>query len=360
MKIAVTGSAGFLGSHVVDALLAAGHEVVGIDSLVYGCRENFAHHVGSPRFRFVQEDVRNREPLRVVCEDADVIVHLAALKIPRYGGALDTLLVNADGTRNVLEIAREGRRKVVFASTSDVYGRSPQLPFQEAGDVVLGSSKVARWAYATSKLFDEHLGFATMAEHGVPFVALRFFGSFGPRHHLSWWGGPQSVFMSQILRDEEVTIHGDGRQTRSLTYVEDTVDGIVRATLDPAANGEILNLGATRELTILEIAQMIHALCDTGRPLRLRMVPYESFTGGRYEDVRRRVPDCLKAFETIGWEERIGLEEGLLRTIAWHRAEMIRRGEISDDSAATLDTVPARRRARAGRGAEPAAAARDA
>ena len=319
MRIAVTGSAGFLGSHVVDRLLRLGHHVVGIDNLLYGSLRNFAHHRGDPRFRFVEADVRDMPAMVEACRGVDTLVHLAAHKIPRYGGALDTLLVNSDGTRNVLEIARDGGRKVVFASTSDVYGKSPRLPFAEDDDLVLGSSKVKRWAYATSKLFDEHLCFAYGEEYEIPVVALRFFGSYGPRHHLSWWGGPQSVFISAALRGEPLSIHGDGLQTRSFTYVSDTVDGIVRCTLSDAADGEVLNLGSDHEITILDLARTIYRLCDAPGEPNLEFVPYRAFTGKKYEDVRRRVPDCAKADSLIGWRSKVDLEDGLSRTIAWQR-----------------------------------------
>ncbi len=322
MRIAVTGSAGFLGSHLVDRLLGLGHTVVGFDSLLYGARRNFEHHTSNRRFTFVEADVRDSEALGKACRGADVIVHLAAHKIPRYGGALDTLLVNTEGTRNVLDAARDGQRKVVLASTSDVYGKSPDLPFKEDGDLVLGSSKVKRWAYATSKLFDEHLAFAYMDEYDLPVVALRFFGSYGPRHHLSWWGGPQSVFMSSVMNDEPMTIHGDGQQTRSFTYVSDTVDGIVRATLSHAADGEILNLGNNHEITILELAETIYRLCDAPGRANLEFIPYKTFSGGKYEDVRRRVPDCSKAARLLDWRAHVDLETGLTRTIEWHRAAL--------------------------------------
>ena len=322
MRIAVTGAAGFLGSHLVDRLLGLGHSVVGIDSLIYGSRANLAQQAGNRRFTFVEADVRDMPALNEACRSADVIVHLAAHKIPRYGGAIDTLLVNADGTRHVLDIARYGQRKVVFASTSDVYGKSPDLPFREDGDLVLGPSRVKRWSYAVSKLFDEHLCFAFAEEYELPVVALRFFGSYGPRHHLSWWGGPQSVFISAALRGEPITIHGDGLQTRSFTYVSDTVDGIVRATLSDAADGEVLNLGCDHEITILELARTIHGLCGAAGEPNLEFIPYESFTGKRYEDVRRRVPDCSKAQRLLGWRAHVALEAGLARTIEWHRAAL--------------------------------------
>jgi UDP-glucose 4-epimerase len=318
-KIVVTGAAGFIGSHLCDALLARGYHVVAVDNLAMGRVENIQHNLTHPEFTFVQEDVRHLEALRTLSAGAAVIVHLAAYKIPRYGKSLDTLIINQEGGHNVLQVAHALGCKVVLASTSDVYGKSPNLPFQEDGDLVIGPSDVHRWAYAVSKLFDEHLCFAYQEAYRLPVVILRFFGSYGPRHHLSWWGGPQSVFMTQILRNQEVEIHGDGLQTRSFTYIEDTVNGIVASIERDAANGQIINLGSTYEISILDLAYLIKRLVGSAEPLRLKFVPYSSFSGGKYQDVMRRIPDVSKARELLGVEAKIGLEEGLGRTLAWHQ-----------------------------------------
>ncbi|MCR4438329.1 MAG: GDP-mannose 4,6-dehydratase [bacterium] len=334
MKIAVTGCAGFLGSHLVDALLEGQHRVVGIDNLSMGRMENIEHQLGNPRFAFYPEDVRRRMALRGYCKGAEVIVHLAAFKIPRYGKSIDTLLINSQGTHSVLEVAREIGAKVILASTSDVYGKNAALPFHEESDSVFGSSKVARWGYAVSKLFDEHLAFAYQEEYGIPVVVLRIFGSYGPRHHLSWWGGPQAVFISQILKGEPVTIHGDGMQTRTFAYVSDIVDGMLQAILRDQANGEIFNLGGQEEIAIIELARLIHRLCGVGRSLAVNFVPYSSFNGRPYEDVMRRVPDVSRAEKMLGYRPKVALEEGLRRTIAWQR-------EVLHLPAASL-SVPAR------------------
>jgi UDP-glucose 4-epimerase len=318
-KILVTGVAGFLGSHLLDKLLATGHQVTGIDNLSMGKWENIAGHLYCKAFQFLQRDVTELSSFRDLETDFDCLVHLAAFKIPRYGKAIDTLRINYKGSENVLELARRAGCKCVLASTSDVYGRNPKLPFSEDDDSVIGSSKVARWGYAVSKLFEEHLAFAYQESFGVPVTVLRFFGSYGPRHHLSWWGGPQSVFIDAVLNDREVPIHGDGLQTRSFTYVSDTVEGIYAAIVKPEANGEIFNIGSTHEITILELAQTIKRLSDTPGELKLKFVPYNSFVGGNYEDVRRRVPDVTRCERVLGVKARVGLEEGLKRTIEWQR-----------------------------------------
>ncbi len=318
-RILLTGVAGFIGSHLLDRLLAAGHRVVGVDNLSMGKLENVAHQLDNSAFRFIHADITHPETLRAVEDDYDCIIHLAAFKIPRYGKRLQTLKTNYRGTENVLELARRLDCKCVLASTSDVYGQNPELPFHEESRSVIGSSTVARWSYAVSKLFDEHLAFAYAESYGIPVTVLRYFGSYGPRHHLSWWGGPQSVFISAILADREIPIHGDGQQTRSFTYVSDTVEATYAAAMRPAADGQIFNVGSTFEISILELARLIHRLCDTGRKLRLRFVPYESFTGGKYEDVRRRVPDVSRCREVLGVEATVDLSSGLLRTIQWQR-----------------------------------------
>lgn len=322
-RILVTGVSGFLGSHLLDKLLMSGHEVVGVDNLSMGKLENIAGRLHNKAFRFLQRDITDPTTLRDIEGDFDCIVHLAAFKIPRYGKAIDTLKINYQGTENVLELARRIGCKTVIASTSDVYGRNPKLPFSEEDDSVIGSSKVARWSYAVSKLFDEHLAFAYQESFGIPVTVLRFFGSYGPRHHLTWWGGPQSVFIDAVLNDQEIPIHGDGLQTRSFTYVSDTVEGIYTAMMKSEANGEIFNIGSTHEITIVDLARLIKRLCNTPGELRLKFVPYESFTGGKYEDVRRRVPDVSRCEAILGVKASVGLEEGLSRTIEWQRGVML-------------------------------------
>lgn len=322
LRVGVTGCAGFLGSNLVERLLELGHAVVGIDNLSMGSRENLHPQLEDPRFTFLEMDVRDREGMLGAFRGCDVLVHLAAYKIPRYGKAIDTLLINNEGAHNILEVARAGRTKTVLASTSDVYGKNPKLPFHEEHDLVIGPSTVRRWSYAVSKLYDEHLAFAYQDEYGMPVVLLRFFGSYGPRHHLSWWGGPQTVFISQVLNGEPMTIHGDGSQTRSFTYVSDTVDGIVASISKPEADGQIFNIGSDHEISIVDLAKTIHRLCGAPGEPNLNFIPYASFTGGRYEDVVRRVPDAAKARELLGVAARVSLEEGLTRTIAWQRGVM--------------------------------------
>jgi len=283
-----------------------------------GTFDNLRHHEGKSGFSFHQVDVTDGSAFHEVCQGARALIHLAAFKIPRYGKTIDTLRINGVGAENALEICRVSGAKLLLASTSDVYGRNPNVPFVETHDSVYGPSSVRRWAYAVSKLYEEHLCFAYREAYGLDFVALRFFGSYGPRQHLSWWGGPQSVFIQAILEDRELEIHGDGLQTRSFTYISDTTRGIIAALDTPAAIGEVINLGSTEEVTILELAHRIKRLSGTPGELKLKMVPYERLGGG-YQDVLRRVPETSKAARILGVEAHISLDDGLRETIAWQR-----------------------------------------
>ncbi len=319
-KILLTGVAGFLGSNLLKKLLHNNHQVIGIDNLSMGRLENIQESIQHDNFNFIQADIVDDQTFSNIEEEFDVIVHLAAFKIPRYGNAVDTLMINAKGTENILDFAKKTSTKCVLASTSDVYGMSPDLPFREDGNCVLGNSKVPRWGYAVSKLFDEHLALAYMEDYGFPVVLLRFFGSYGPHQHLSWWGGPQSVFIDAIFKDKVIPIHGDGSQTRTFTFVDDTVEGIYAATMMDEANGEIFNVGANQEITIYELAKLIKRLSGTPGELKVEFIPYDKISKGRkYQDVMRRVPDTTKLHEMLGVKAQVSLEEGMRRTIAWQK-----------------------------------------
>ena len=312
--------AGFLGSNLLTRLLESGYRIVGIDNLSMGRKSNMQPHLSNPDFRFIEADAIDASSFKEIQEEISCVVHLAAFKIPRYGKAIDTLTINFHCTENVLQFCRTRNCKCVLASTSDVYGRNPAIPFsEERSDSVIGSSLSPRWGYAVSKLFDEHLALAYQDAYGFPVVLLRFFGSYGPNQPLSWWGGPPPVFIDAVLNGKAVPIHGDGQQTRSFTYVSDTVEGIFAAIVRDAANGRILNIGSNEEITILELAERVHRVSGaTGKP-KVEFIPYESFTGKKYEDVRRRVPDLTLSRKVLDFEACVGLDEGLARTIAWQR-----------------------------------------
>jgi UDP-glucose 4-epimerase len=313
----ITGVAGFIGSNLAETLLKRGYRVIGLDNLSQGLLRNMAEFQGHPAFEFHQADVRDARAVGELVGRSDGVVHLAAFKIPRYGNAMDTLKINTHGTHNILDAAARRGCRVVVASTSDVYGRNPEIPFHEESDLWMGPSSVKRWSYAISKIYDEHLCFTYQEKFGLPVVVLRFFGGYGPRQNTTWWGGPQSVFIDAALKDEAMEIHGDGRQTRSFTFISDHVDGIIRCLEQDAAVGEVFNLGNVEEITIFDLAMLVWRLAGKGEP-KYKLISYRNF--GKYEDVRRRVPDITKARRTLGFEPQTNLEEGLLKTIEWQRS----------------------------------------
>ena len=314
MKIAVTGVAGFIGSNLAERLIARGDEVRGLDDLSHGTLDNIAGLTGHARFQIHEGSILDPQALAKIAAGADALVHLAAGKIPRYGDALDTLVTNGEGGLQVLRACRDhGVRRMVLASTSDCYGRNPQVPFTEESASVIGGPHVRRWSYAISKMFEEQAAFAFRERHQLETVILRLFGGYGPRQNLTWWGGPQSVFICAALRGEELEVHGTGQQTRSFTYVSDMVEGFVRAVDVPAADGEMLNIGADREITIEDLARLVWRMIRDDAP-RIKKIPLATF--GRYEDVERRVPDNARATRILGYTPQVRLEDGLTRTIA--------------------------------------------
>jgi UDP-glucose 4-epimerase len=246
------------------------------------------------------------------------------LKIPRYRGALRTLEGNVASANAACAVALALDAELVVASTSDVYGNAP-TPLVEDGPVVLGPPTTRRWAYAASKLYDEHVVLALAEERGLRATILRLFNVYGPNNHLSWWGGPVVTFYEALLRGELVEVHGDGRQTRTFTYVEDTVEAFVCALRSPAARGEVINVGASAAVSILELLGLVQATLGIAQPLRARFVPYEALPG-RYQDVRHRVPDVSKAQRLLGFTAQVTLDEGLRRSLEWHRSLIEREG----------------------------------
>jgi nucleoside-diphosphate-sugar epimerase len=330
-RVGVTGAAGFIGSHLVKRLLAEGVEVVGVDDLSYGSMSNLTECLTHPKFTFERLDCTRRRALRVAFDGCDAIAHLAAKKIPRFGGTLSTLEVNVGGVNAACSVALALDADIIITSTSDVYGNATP-PFREDSELVLGPPTTKRWAYAVSKMYDEHVALALAEERGLRTTILRLFNAYGPNNHLTWWGGPTVTFIESLLDGEQMEIHGDGRQTRTFTYVSDTVDGFVRALRTPESRGEVINVGGTETLTIVELAERIQAKLGITGPLRAHMLPYESLPGN-YQDVRERVPDTSKAQRLLGFEAEVSVDEGLQRTIDWHLAQ--REG---------VDAIPARAR----------------
>ncbi len=316
MKILITGVAGFIGSNLAKGLLDKGYSVVGLDNLSQGFLLNIEEFKDHRKFTFIKGDVQDSRVMNKATKGCDVVIHLAAFKIPRYSDALDTLLINAMGTNVVLDAAVKNKvPKAMIASTSDVYGKNPAVPFSEDSDLVIGRPEIKRWSYAISKMFEEQLVFGYHERHGIDAVAMRFFGGYGPNQHLTWWGGPQSVFIGAALDNEPISLHGDGIQTRSFTYISDHVDGIIACAEKAEANNQVFNIGNTYEITIKDLGIKIWDMIRPGSEPKLVYTPYETF--GKYEDVRRRVPNIDKARSVLGFEPKVGLDEGLKTAIQW-------------------------------------------
>lgn len=316
MKILITGVAGFIGSNLAKALLARNHEVIGIDNLSYGFMRNIEEIKNRRNFKFILGDIAN--PLILNDIKVDVIIHLASQKIPRYTNALRTLDENYLMLRNIIQKCILNKSKIIFASTSDVYGKNPNLPFNEESEFVLGASTVKRWSYALSKIYGEQYIIANHDEYGIDYTITRFFGSYGINQNLTWWGGPQSVFIEKAIKKEPIEIHGDGMQTRTFTYIDDTVSALVLCVENKKSDNEIFNIGpeTDAEISIKDLAMLIWQLINgkSSKPL-LKFIPYSQF--GKYEDVMRRVPDITKIKKYFNYQPIWNLREGLLKTIEW-------------------------------------------
>lgn len=315
-QILITGVAGMIGSHLAEDLLAKGYAVTGIDDLTYGKMENLVNCVDHAQFKFYRVSILDFDTLKILAKDMGTIVHLAAVKkIAEKDISLPTLMVNTKGTENVFESAKMWGCKVVFASTSDVYGMSPDLPLNENGDLLIGPSMIKRWSYAVSKLYGEQLAFGYFNDHKVPMVVIRYFGGFSPRSSFAWSGGHVPIFIRAILNDEEVTVHGDGSQTRSMGFVTDLVHGTILAIENEDAVGEVINIGNDEELSVIDTAKLIHQVANTGKPLRVKYVPMNEVFG-QYKDIQRRIPDLAKAKQLLGYSPKIKLKDAVELTLA--------------------------------------------
>jgi UDP-glucose 4-epimerase len=318
-RILVTGGAGYIGSHLCDALVAEGHRVTVIDNLSTGKIANLQHLLGDERFTFVNDSILNEAEIERLMQEVDVVYHLAAVVGVKHvvDNPLATIQTNLRGTEIVLERGFKHWRRVVIASSSEVYGKSQAVPLREDADTLLGPTAVGRWSYALSKALDEHLGFI-YAQRGLPVSIVRYFNSYGPRLDPAGYGSVMARFITQAFRDAPLTVLDDGQQTRCFTYVADTVRGTILAGTHPAALGQVFNIGNNRETSVLELAEQV--IQATGSRSQITHVPYEQFYGPRFEETRRRVPDVAKAERVLGFRAEVPLEEGLRRTIAYFRS----------------------------------------
>ncbi len=320
MRILVTGGAGFIGSHLVDTLMEQGHQVTVLDNLSTGRVANIAHHLDNERFHFVNDSILNSKTLERLIRQVDLVYHLAAVVGVKHvlDDPLKGIVTNVRGTENVLELAFKYWAGVLIASSSEVYGKSTNVPLQEEGDRLLGPTSVERWSYACSKTLDEYIGFA-YARKGLPVVAVRYFNAYGPRLDPLGYGSVIARFTTQALQGDPITVYDDGQQTRCFTYVADTVEGTIRAATTPQASGMVFNIGSSRETSIMELAEMIRDL--TGSSSEIVHQPSQAVYGPTFEETRRRVPATGRAREVLGFEAAIPLEEGLRHTIHWFKEQ---------------------------------------
>jgi len=319
LKILVTGGAGYIGSHLADALLADGHQVHVVDDLSTGRMDNIAHLMDRGDFHFVQASILNEALMERLVKRVDLIYHLAAVVGVRHVVAdpLKGIRINVRGTETVLGLASRHRKKVLIASSSEVYGKSEEVPLREDADRVLGPTSVDRWSYSAAKALDEHVAYI-YSRRGLPVTIVRYFNSYGPRLDPKGYGSVVAAFMGQALRGESLTVYADGGQTRSFTYADDTVRGTILAATREEGEGEAFNIGIDRETSVLELAQMIRDL--TGSSSEIAHVSYEQAFQTPFEETRRRVPDVTKAEELLGFRAEIPLEDGLARTWEWFRS----------------------------------------
>jgi UDP-glucose 4-epimerase len=315
MRILITGGAGFIGSHLAEALLAQGHGVFVLDNLSTGSIDNIAHLKGRPGFQYVIDSVFNEPLAAEMIDRADVVFHFAAAVGVKLivQEPVHTIETNVHGTEVILRHAAKKKKLVFVASTSEVYGKSTTVPFREDADLVLGATTRHRWAYACSKALDEFLALAYWKEKRVPIVVVRFFNTVGPRQ-TGQYGMVVPTFVRQALAGEDITVFGDGTQSRSFTYVGDVVGALLKLMLEPRAIGQVFNIGNPEEVSIMDLAARVKAL--TSSTSSIVTIPYDQAYEAGFEDMPRRVPDLSKIEALIGYRPMVGLDEIIRRVVA--------------------------------------------
>ena len=314
MRVLVTGGAGFIGSHLSEALLDQGHEVWALDDLSTGRLENLATFQRHPRFRFLEGDVTNAALVMGLVAQCDRVFHLAAAVGVKYvlENPLRSLITNIRGTEVVLEASSLHHRRVIVFSSSEVYGKGITVPFAEGDDRVLGPTHKLRWSYACGKAVDECLAQAYWQQQQLPMTVVRCFNTCGPRQ-TGAYGMVIPSMVTRALRGEPILVYGDGQQSRCFSAVHDVVRGVLLLAGSDAAVGEVFNIGTDEEITVTGLAERIRSLCESRSAIEF--VPYEQIYGRSFEDMRRRVPDLTKIRRTVGYRPQIGLDQLLEMTI---------------------------------------------
>jgi UDP-glucose 4-epimerase len=322
VRVLITGGAGFIGSHLTEALLRDGHAVSIIDDLSTGSMDNIAHlkNGNVPGFSYVIDSVENERLLAELIDGCDVVYHLAAAVGVRLivEEPVRTLETNVHGTEVVLKLANKKKKLVVIASTSEVYGKSAAVPFREDGDLMLGPTMKHRWAYACSKAIDEFLALAYWKERKLPVIIARFFNTVGPRQ-TGRYGMVVPNFVRQAIAGQPITVYGDGTQSRCFGYVGDVVWALTKIVHEPKAVGEVFNIGNDQETTIRGLAERVRQMA--GSASEIVTIPYDSAYEAGFEDMARRVPDLTKLKRLIGYEPKVGLDRIIDEVIAYHRAK---------------------------------------
>jgi UDP-glucose 4-epimerase len=318
MRVLITGGAGFVGSHLSEALLERGDEVFILDNLSTGSIDNVVHLKGHPRFHYTIESVTNEPIVAELVDRCDIVVHLAAAVGVKLivEQPVHTIETNVHGTEVVLKIANKKKKLVLIASTSEVYGKSVDVPFREDADLVLGATAKHRWAYACSKMIDEFLALAYWKERKLPVIVVRLFNTVGPRQ-TGQYGMVIPNFVRQALAGQPITVFGDGTQSRSFTYVGDVVRAMVALINEPRAVGQVFNIGNGHEITIGDLAAKIKAM--TGSRSEIVTIPYDQAYEAGFEDMPRRVPDISRIRALVGYEPTVQLDETLQRVIEHFR-----------------------------------------
>lgn len=316
-RVLVTGGAGFIGSHLAEALLEEGYLVTVIDDLSTGRFENIAHLTSHPNFHFAIDSILNEVVVDRLVSESQVIFHLAAAVGVQLivSHPVGTITANVMGTEAVLRAAMRYRVKVLVASSSEVYGKGNQVPFSEEDDVLLGPTSKSRWSYAASKMMAEFMALAYHHERDLPVVIFRLFNTVGPRQ-TGRYGMVIPRFVEQALRGECLTVYGDGRQSRCFLHVWDAVRALIGLANHPQAIGKVFNLGSVREVSILELARMVLvAAGQEPEEERIAFIPYEQAYMPGFEDMRRRVPDIRRIQQVTGWKPEIDLEQTLAEIV---------------------------------------------